>query len=223
MRVLRTCIMKPGMMRWKGLPLKCSGLPRAPMPFSPVQRALKLATVRGTALPNSPMATLPSTCSPTCTSKNTLHTQRAQALTHEACACGLVHVDAGVYRCALCVHGVLHVCPVCARCSARVPCVCTEFCMCALCVHGVLHVCPVYTRLAVGLMCNRSPQNGAPMRMARCLAMRFEESAQLPGQHMCKLPWPVLGCQVSRCVGATHLSVTVRSALSDSSRASQLL
>ncbi len=125
--------------------------------------------------------------------------------------------------CALCVHGVLHVCPVCARCSACMPCVCTVFCMCALCVHGVLHVCPVYTRLAVGLMCNRSPQNGAPMRMARCLAMRFEESAQLPGQHMCKLPWPVLGCQVSRCVGATHLSVTVRSALSDSSRASQLL
>ena len=40
----RTCSMKLGMMRWKEEPLKWSGLPDLPLPFSPVARARKFST-----------------------------------------------------------------------------------------------------------------------------------------------------------------------------------
>jgi hypothetical protein len=55
----RTWIMNCGMMRWKVEPLKCSGLPDWPVPFSPVHRALKFSTVLGTVFPNKPITILP--------------------------------------------------------------------------------------------------------------------------------------------------------------------
>mmetsp|Transcript_51433 Transcript_51433/g.151596 ORF Transcript_51433/g.151596 Transcript_51433/m.151596 type:complete len:215 (-) Transcript_51433:172-816(-) len=41
-------IMKFGMMRWKGHPLKCSGEPLLPFPRAPVQSERKFSAVRGT-------------------------------------------------------------------------------------------------------------------------------------------------------------------------------
>lgn len=40
--------LKSGMILWNLDPLKCNGFPDLPFPFSPVQRARKFSTVRGT-------------------------------------------------------------------------------------------------------------------------------------------------------------------------------
>lgn len=64
-------IMKFGMIRWKMLSLKCSGLPLLPTPFSPVHNARKFSTVFGTVLPYNPMTMRPASLPPIDTSKYT--------------------------------------------------------------------------------------------------------------------------------------------------------
>mmetsp|Transcript_23780 Transcript_23780/g.39870 ORF Transcript_23780/g.39870 Transcript_23780/m.39870 type:complete len:200 (-) Transcript_23780:302-901(-) len=64
--------MNPGMTRWNLLPLKCSGLPILPSPFSPVHSALKFSAVLGTPCANSSITTRPAASPPIDTSKNTL-------------------------------------------------------------------------------------------------------------------------------------------------------
>jgi hypothetical protein len=44
---------------WNCDPFKCNGNPDKPIPFSPVQRALKFSAVLGTVLLNSSMMILP--------------------------------------------------------------------------------------------------------------------------------------------------------------------
>jgi hypothetical protein len=64
--------MNSGMMRWKPEPLKCSGTPLLPLPFSPVHSARKLAAVLGTTSSNSSNSMRPAGLPPIDTSKNTL-------------------------------------------------------------------------------------------------------------------------------------------------------
>lgn len=45
--------------RWNDDPFKCSGFPDKPMPFSPVQRALKFSAVLGTTLLNNSITIRP--------------------------------------------------------------------------------------------------------------------------------------------------------------------
>jgi len=45
--------------RWNDDPLKCSGFPDKPMPFSPVQRARKFSAVLGTTLLNNSITIRP--------------------------------------------------------------------------------------------------------------------------------------------------------------------
>ena len=49
----------PGIILWKLDPLKWSGFPYFPTPFSPVHKALKFSTVFGTVSPKSPKTILP--------------------------------------------------------------------------------------------------------------------------------------------------------------------
>eukprot|EP00964_Phaeocystis_antarctica_P068549 scaffold41525_cov73-Phaeocystis_antarctica.AAC.2 len=71
--------MKPGMTRWKELPLKCSGLPSLPTPFSPVQRQRKFSAVRGQVLANSVISTLPAGSPSRLMSKKTLGSDSSAA------------------------------------------------------------------------------------------------------------------------------------------------
>ena len=63
--------MKPGMTRWNPDPLKCSGLPDCPIPFSPVHKHLKFSTVLGTVSAYSSNTILPAGAPPMVMSKNT--------------------------------------------------------------------------------------------------------------------------------------------------------
>ncbi len=57
--------------RWKLEPLKCSGLPSLPMPFSPVHRALKFSAVLGTTSSYSSKVMRPAGFPPMVISKKT--------------------------------------------------------------------------------------------------------------------------------------------------------
>jgi len=64
--------MKPGITRWKADPLKWSGFPDLPTPFSPVQRARKFSAVFGTTSALNSITILPAGAPPIVMSKNTL-------------------------------------------------------------------------------------------------------------------------------------------------------
>ena len=60
------------MTRWKELPLKWSGLPDGPTPFSPVQSARKFSAVFGTTSARSVISMRPDGAPPIVMSKKTI-------------------------------------------------------------------------------------------------------------------------------------------------------
>ena len=65
------CSMKPGMIRWKQLPMRWSGWPPEEKPFSPVHRARKFSAVLGTCLPYRPHSMRPAASPPIESSRKT--------------------------------------------------------------------------------------------------------------------------------------------------------